>query len=95
MANLYTRPTDNVVFDLEITDGGMARTFKKNDEAEKVVIERHFKFFEIESTLKQIVYDLLDPMRKQTLKESNINKKNAEIISILRGNVTELQYQTK
>lgn len=66
---------DDVVFDIELLNGGLARHLKLNDSSDGVImVEGHFKFFEVENLLRTICYDMFDPLRKRIVKETEAGR---------------------
>ena len=67
IAGLYDREEEkklkNNHFDLDEVDGDIEKKWKEPDPEETNHIERHFKFYEIENTLKQICFDQMEPIR--------------------------------
>ena len=64
---LYVRPEGeakkNIHFDIDITEGGVEKEWKEEDPEVFNHVERHFKFYEIVNSLKQICYDQMEPIR--------------------------------
>jgi hypothetical protein len=50
-----------VTFDLEKEHGGVPKTGLKYNE--EIIIENNFRFFEIETLLRNICYDTFEPLR--------------------------------
>lgn len=63
LAKLWSKETDKIVFDIDVTDGGIKKTFKTEDLVNEIRVETNFKFFEIENLLKLICFETFEPIR--------------------------------
>lgn len=63
IAKLWSKETDKIVFDIDVTDGGIKKTFKTEDLVNEIRVETNFKFFEIENLLKLICFETFEPIR--------------------------------
>lgn len=70
--------TNDIVFDIEVVDGGIKKIFKTEDPVNGIRVETNFKFFEIENVLKLICYETFDPIRKSMIHEAELGKKRQQ-----------------
>ncbi len=75
LSKLHKKETDRIVFDIEVVDGGIKKTYKTEDLIDEVRVETNFKFFEIENVLKLICYETFEPIRTRMNQESELAKK--------------------
>ncbi len=63
LAKLRQKETEKIVFDIDVVDGGIKKSFKTEDLVNDIRVETNFKFFEIENVLKLICYETFEPIR--------------------------------
>ena len=51
------------MFDIDVVDGGIKKSYKTEDLVNDIRVETNFKFFEIENVLKLICYETFEPIR--------------------------------
>ena len=67
--------SDNTVFDINLPNGGVDWKLKISDDTDGVVlIEGHFKFFEVENLLRQICHDMFEPLRQRIVTETEAGR---------------------
>ena len=75
LAKLRQKEMEKIVFDIDVVDGGIKKTFKTEDLVNDIRVETNFKFFEIENVLKLICYETFEPIRMRISQESELGKK--------------------
>ena len=104
---LYTEKpfNPNEVFEIRLPEGGLDRRLVKANDNNMVMVQGHYKFFEIENLLRTMCHDMFEPIRlrmiqegepgKQALAVANKNtlelSKHKSKISDLEGKVKHLQ----
>lgn len=63
LSKLYQKETDKIVFDIDVVDGGIKKSYKTEDLVNNIRVETNFKFFEIENVLKLICFETFEPIR--------------------------------
>ena len=75
LAKLRKKDAEQIVFDIDVVDGGIKKTYKTEDLVNDIRVETNFKFFEIENVLKLICYETFEPIRTKISQESELGKK--------------------
>ena len=64
-----------MLFDIELENGGLKRNLVIPETTDAMIrVEGNFKFFEIETLLRNICYDTFEPLRQWFIKECEPGK---------------------
>jgi hypothetical protein len=91
LTRLHQKETDKIVFDIDVVDGGIKKSFKTEDLVNNIRVETNFKFFEIENVLKLICFETFEPIRTRISQESELGKKRQIQIQKAASDIVDLQ----
>lgn len=60
---LHQKDAEKIVFDIDVKDGGVHKSYKTEDLVDGIRVETNFKFFEIENLLRLICFETFEPIR--------------------------------